>query len=400
MARRAEGWRLTEQGGWWYVRYRHEGRRCKVATGTRDPGEAAKLAPALYAEAIAGTRKTRRLSAHAAAPLDELVALWLASLEGPGGLAKGTRQAYEVYARAHWLPRWQRLGQITETALRVYVRERLATVIRSTVRKERSALRGLLGWCVEQGLLEVVPPVTLPPRAPGSRAGRRRRDPVPLSAGEVRALLAHLPERAPRRRPGGDLPYPVRAYCEILWETGLRPASIEALAVPTHWRPGAVELALDDADDKARWGRSVPLSARALQLLQEHAPAAGVIWGRYRIEGYLRAAARAAGIEEARASRVKAYDLRHARITALADAGATRSAVQFLAGHRQASTTDRYLHPLGGGARAALQLLETAASEACAPGGGACAFGPADGPSCAPQGPLAVEPARAVCSLF
>jgi integrase len=403
MARRAEGWKLTEQGGWWYVRYRHQGRRCKVAAGTKDPGEAAKLAPQLYAEAIAGTRRPRRLSAHAAAPLDELVALWLASLEGPGGLAPRSRQSYLDHARAHWLTRWQRLGQLTESALKAYIRERLGLVTRSTVRKEVSGLRGFLGWCRDQELLDAPPVLTLPRRHGGTRADRQQRVPVPLSAGEVRALLAHLPELAPRARPAGGARagerYPIRAYCEVLWETGLRPATVEALSVPTHWRPGAAALELGDLDDKGRWGRTVPLSARARELLALHAPDHGVIWGRYRVGVYLRAAARAAGIEEARASRLCAYDLRHARITALVDAGGARSGVQLLAGHRHAQTTDRYLHPVAEAAREALALLDVAPEEVCEPAPRACRFGPAIGPSCPAEGPWARVPRGEVCGL-
>lgn len=410
MARTAEGWKLREQGGYYYVRFRHQGRRHTLATGTRDPGEAARKAPGLYAEALArlaaGQGATRRLSAPATtSPLDELLALWLASLEGPAGLAKGTRAIYEVYTTAHWLTRWDRLGQLTAAALKKYVRERLGKVTRKSVRKELSALRGFLAWCADddQALLPVAPVVTLPERKKGTRAVRRR-DPVPLSAGEVRALLAQLPEEAPRARREGQVRggerYPVRAYCELLWETGLRPKTIEALSVPTHWRPGAAALDLEDADDKVQWGRSVPLSLRACELLAEHAPASGAIFGRYRIEAYLRAAARAAGIESARARLVKAYDLRHARLTALADAGAARSAIQYLAGHTQASTTERYLHPLGGGAAAALALLEATTPATCAAAPRRCRFGAAIGAACSGGGPLAVEPVRPGCSPF
>lgn len=404
MGRIAEGYTLhNEPSRGWVLRFTHEGQRRKISCRTRDPGEAAARAPSLYAEAVSGKRPARRLGATTDAPLDELVALWAAGLT----LSPRTVRGYLDYARGIWLVRWSRIGELTETALRAYTRERLGVVTRTSVRKEIAALRGLLAWAVEEGLLPVAPVLALPPKARGTRTTRqRRRVPVPLSAVEVRAILAHLPERAPRRSHRHEVrageAYPVRAYCEFLWETGLRPATVEALSVPEHWRPGADLLDIDEGDDKSGWGRRPPLSTRAQQLLATHAPPEGPVWGRYRVEGYLRAAARAAGVEEARASRVAAYDLRHARVTALVDAGATRAGVQFLAGHRHAATTDRYLHPLEGAARAALALLdEGPAVGLCGACDSDCTAGAIRSPSpvTSPrEGPFCQGPTREVCS--
>lgn len=389
MARRAEGWKLSRQDGWYYLRFRHEGRRCKLACGTKDSAEAARLAPQLYAEALAGQRPARRLSAAVTTPLDELVALWLASLEGPGGLDPRTLHSYLCYARAQWLPRWQRLGQLTAPALRGYVRERLRAVTRATVRKEASALRGLLGWAREQDLLPEVPQVEIPRRAAGVR--QRTRQPVPLSPEEVAAVLAQLPDRAARG-------YPVRAYAEFLWETGLRASTVEAIAVPASWAPGQHELLIDDEDDKARWGRRVPLSARAVTLLEAHAPEQGPVWGRHRLLEALKAAALAAGLEPERARRLAPYDLRHARLTALAEVGASRGALQLLAGHTRPATTDRYLHGVEGAARAALAALQPSA--ACPATEVACrAIGPAYGPASPSGGPRCEGPRGEVCGL-
>lgn len=386
--RRPEGFTVYAEGGWQKVRFRHGGRRYKIALGTRDPGEAAQLAPVVYAEVVQGQRTPGRLAATVATPLDELVALWLDSLSAPGGLDVRTVQSYLYYARAQWLPRWQRLGQLTATALRAYCRERLGEVTRSTVRKEASALRGLLGWARDQELLDVVPEVELPHRGAGTRQHTRR--PVPLSPAEVAAILAQLPEDSRGR--------PVRGYAEFLWETALRPSTVAALSVPEHWRPGAPRLQLRDEDDKARWGRPVPLSARAIELLARHAPAAGVIWGRYRLLEALKAAALAAGLAPERAARVAPYDLRHARLTALAEAGATRGALQLLAGHTQAATTDHYLHPVEGAALAALAAVQ--APDLCPPGASPLrgAIGPAVGSVSPGEGPRCEGPAREVCS--
>lgn len=57
------------------------------------------------------------------------------------------------------------------------------------------------------------------------------------------------------------------------------------------------------------------------------------------------AAARAAGIDEYRASRISDYDFRHSRLTHLGQVSDNLSGVMFLAGHKQPATTARYLRP-------------------------------------------------------
>jgi integrase len=389
MARRPEGWKVRCYDGWYYVRFTHERREYKIALGTKNSGEAAAKAPVLYAEVIQGKRPTSRLTSSVNTPLDELVALWLDGLAAPGGLDERTIHSYLCYARAQWLPRWERLGQLNAAALRGYIRERLGQVARSTVRKEASAMRGFLGWARDQDLLQEVPLVELPRRAAGVR--QRDRKPVPLSPEEVRAILAQLPER---NRAGA----PVRGYAEFLWETGLRPATVEVLSVPGSWAPGRTELQITDDEDKARWGRMVPLSRRALELLASHAPPSGKIWGRPRLGERLKEAALAAGLTPERARRVAPYDLRHARLTALAEAGASRGALQLLAGHTQAATTERYLHGVEGAARAALEALREVA--VCSTLEGEAEGFPSEFPSVCPgEGGQCEGVKREVCSL-
>lgn len=389
MARRAEGWKLSLERGWYYLRFRHAGRRFKLALNTEDAGEAARRAPEAYAEAIQGKRGRVILSA--TAPLEEACAAWLASLEGPGGLDATTVRSYLYYART-WCDRWQRLGELTTTELRAWVRDRLGQVVRSTVRKEVGAMRGLLGWAKEEGLVAAVPLIELPRRAPGTR--QRRRRPVPLSPEQVRQLLAHVPEVSQRPTRAGRL-FPIRAYLEFLFETGLRPVTVAALEVPRSWAPGQRELQIDDAEDKSIWGRAVPLSRRALEILAQHAPEAGPIWGTYRALEAIKAAALAVGLPR----EVAVYDLRHARLTALADAGASRAGLQLLAGHRSADTTNRYLHPLEGAARAALAAVEEAptcgARSARAEG-----FGSPDGSQSPPGGPRCRGPEVGKCPVI
>ena len=363
MARRAEGWKLKLEDGWYIIRFRHAGRRHKLALGTQDAGEAGREAPKRYAEHVNGLTVSRRVAAGAAAPLKILTAEWLASLDGKGGLADTTVTTYLTYVRA-WTKRWQRLPQLTASALALYLRERLGkaptetvrTATRQTVRKEASALRGFLGWLKDGTILADVPVVELPSKAKGVRA-KRRREPVPLAHEEALQIVRALPALALRQGPGETRRYPIRAYGEYLYETGLRQATVERQHVGEAWAPGRTELIIDDEDDKALWGRTIPLSPRALALLEQHAPASGLLWGRRKMTVHLRRAARQVGIDEERASRVSAYDLRHARINALTDAGASRAGVQLLVGHRHAATTERYMHPLATQARQALKLL-------------------------------------------
>lgn len=404
MARRPEGWKISrepdEPGGWHYLRFRYQGTRRKLGLGTQDAGEAAQRAPVEYSRFVEGKRSTGRLSATTETPLDELAVLWLDSLRGPGGLDARTIDTYLGYVR-RWGKRWTRLGELTRRAIEEHLKARLGETTRATVRKEKSALSGFLAWARDLELLDEVPAPHLPRRAPGTRA-RSRREPVPLSHDEVQALLAQIPERARKSARGQHAGhrFPLRAYAEFHYETGLRPATIARLSVGTSWAPGRQDLTIEDDEDKATWGRTVPLSERALELLARHAPAKGLLWGRYPLIAHIRAAARAAGLDESRAARVAPYDLRHARITALTDAGATRSAVQLLAGHRHASTTDKYLHPLQSEARAALGLLGGAF---CAPGDGRCKawrIGSAIGSAASGGGLSCLLPTPEVCQSF
>lgn len=362
MARRPEGFRVAEDDGTYYLRFTHPrtGVRHKVSLRTKDPAEAHRTAPETYSRLISGTDGPRpRASIRLQVALLELCTGWLDSLEGQ--LAASTRDVYEDYAAAHWLKRWKWVHELTSEACARYVRDRLKLVTRKSVRKEASALRGFLAWLKEQKAILEVPTFDLPPKVAGQRA-RRRRMPVPLSAREVRALLELLPEESGRvvrkRGPWQGLRFPVRDYARFLWETGLRPATVERLRRPESWAPGRLTLLIEDDEDKARWGREVPLSRRALGVLERHAQSEGVIWGRRDLRPELREAARRLGLDEARAKAVSTYDLRHARLNALSDAGATRSGVQLLAGHTDPATTERYLHPLQDQAREALALLE------------------------------------------
>ena len=359
---RKRGYQVYLPGGAtasYYVRFRHEGHRHNVSLRTEDPGEADRAAALIYAETISGQRQPQRVVTPVA-PLPQMVAHWLASLEGPGGLDPRTLKTYETYGR-RWCrcDGWAHVTDLTSAECKTFLRDRLGEVTRSSVRKEAGALRGFLRWCKEQGLLREVPDISLPSRAPGTRQKERRA--VLLSPEEVAALLAHLPEWSPRPTRTGAA-FPVRAYVEFLYETGLRASTVERLIRGKAWDRGWRHLVLEDDQDKARFGRTVPLSRRAVALLEEHAPPREApLWGRYRVDALFRRAARASGLDADRARRVVPYDLRHSRLTHLSEAGATRGGLQLLAGHKAATTTDHYLQPRERAAREALDAVDVAA---------------------------------------
>lgn len=341
MARTPEGWKLVWKRGIAHVRFRLRGRRHTVTTCQRDPGKAAEVAGQIYADFVSG--RVRRASSgalvHPATPLDEICAEWIADIEPE--LGQGTDSTYEVYAR-HWCKHFESIGNVNVSAIGSYQRERLKSVQRPTVVKERSALRRFLTWCVEKGYLGDVP--EFPPlakKAPGTRHRQGRRKPlVDLTPAEVEAILAALPAWSQRRRKGER--FPVRPYFVFAYETGLRPeGTIDRLL------GGDVTLAglhIRPECDKNRWERVVPLTERAraavasVGALGDHDPIFGV---HDRRAAFRRACAAALG--EQRGKLVTPYDLKHARVTHLVDAGAPATGITFLTGTEAA--LDRYVHP-------------------------------------------------------
>jgi hypothetical protein len=58
------------------------------------------------------------------------------------------------------------------------------------------------------------------------------------------------------------------------------PISIARLSVPTHWRPGARAMNITADIDKARFARELPLTPRAVDVLERCAPKQGLVFGR------------------------------------------------------------------------------------------------------------------------
>ena len=344
MARVAEGWSLVAKRGIWHVRFTLPGQaRTSVTTGERDKSRAAVVAARLYQEALTRARDgQRKPSETSKLPLVDHVAEWLTSLVTTHD--ESTRELMKIHARK-WLRRegWSTLADITTGAMGDWARERLGQVEKVTVQKELSALRQMLLWADEQGHLAYLPdPPALPKRAAGTRASKRPEGTTPVSLEEVDRILAQLPEWSSERHDR----FSVAAYFEFFAETGLRPSTLMALETPKHWKRGDLRIVLTPDIDKTDFGRELPITPRAMAALHASLPLGeGLIFGpNDRRSTWLRAAARAAGLPDARARKLVPYDLRHSRITHLVAAGANLPGVQHLVGHKRLSTTERYVH--------------------------------------------------------
>lgn len=358
MARSPEGWRLVydERRGTYYVRFRVSGRRHTLSTRETEAGPAATAASRLYAEAVSGRRR-RGPAIERVRPeqLDVLVTRWLEAVEPE--LDPTTVEQYELYSWAHWQPFFRTLDRITASGATDYIRARLKRVKRTTVLKELAALRGFLRWCVDAGHLDEAP-VIKPPhaRATGTPDRKRnpKREPTPLEPEEIERVLEQL-QRETRR---GGRPW---AYHVVMWETALRHGTLAELEAPGDYHRRRKTLRIRAEIDKARTERELPITARARAALDSVCPKRrGLLFGPRRYREALKAAAKAAGLPARKWRRISAHDLRHARLTAWGSApGATLAGVAYLAGHKNVTTTARYVHP---GRRAAEAVLEAAAA--------------------------------------
>ena len=295
----------------------------------------------MYAARLQG----KRVGGAAARLTAEVTGAWLDEL----ALRPVTRVTYEKYA-TYWL---RHLRTLDDSGIAAYVRKRLREVRGKSVRSEVSALRSLLRWMIEAGELAEMPTV---PKIPASSLGvpyaaARRRVAAPeLTEREVTALLKLLPTKAPR---GG---FWVRDRCELIWETGLRPDTVDALSVPEHWAPKSKVLVITDDIDKEGFAREVPLTKRAIAILKRCAPKAGVIFGKHRYENFTRVVAEKA-LPAAKARVFTPQHLRSARATYLLERGVPLPAVQWLLGHKQTATTSRYIRPSARAAAEGLAML-------------------------------------------
>jgi hypothetical protein len=183
--------------------------------------------------------------------------------------------------------------------------------------------------------------------------------PLCLEPEQIGAILAALPERVHKGRRAGD---PIRAYYTLLWETGLRPATLARLQAADYVRPRGV-LVIRSSADKARYGREVPLSEAARAALDAVCSETGSIFGRRDYRDSLKRAAARAGLPPEISRRVSPYTFRHSRISQLAWVTNDLRGVAYLAGHRDLTTTSRYVHGNVDAGRRVLEAVASAAAE-------------------------------------
>ncbi len=349
MARPTEGWQLRKRKGRPYsARFTIGGVRSEPGLGTENRAEAERRAAELYADAVRGARRITRRASSRGQPVAEVASQWLTDIAST--IDPETRATYAGYAETHWSTVWPTLESVSDASCAQYARDRLRHVQASTVRKELSALRGLLAWCVETGRLAAAPTVpSIPKRAIGTRHKQARRGPaVWIAPEQVRAILKRLPVT-------DRFKFPVRAYFTVLYETSLRPGTVEALSVPENWSPGRSELDIPTELDKGREGRPVPLTPAAVKALTSAAPSKGTIFGPVDLRVSLRKAAKPV-IGEALAFRLTPYDFRRNRFTHWTEESTNLPGVMHLAGHKRLETTAKYVR---GSERAARDVLGT-----------------------------------------
>jgi len=346
MAARKKSYTIREKRGWAYLDAWHRGRRYRPALYLRFPAtcEADRRAleeeaASTYAEIVSGRRRPQVVRA-SDEDLADILGEWVAEIETLQPTSAG---AFLVYA-GHFVEHFDDLAVMaSEESLNDYQLARLAKVLRRSVQKEMSAAMRFLRWCKSRELLEVVP--ARPPMARGllgKRAGVQRAKPVDVTRAEAIKIIAALPLYS-ERKVGGKR-FIIRDRMRFAWELGLRPATLDRLEVPRNWRQGSRVLELHDTDDKARFGRSIDLTAPAKAILEKHAPASGLIFGAHELDWYLKEAA-AKVLDKARAKDFAAYDFRHGRARYLLDVSQDLRGVAYVLGHKQVTTTNRYVAP-------------------------------------------------------
>lgn len=365
MGRHAKAWVLLWRGKAGskiaYVRFRHEGARYDLTTRKRDPGAAAKEAARIYGDVVSGKWAREQLATAGGSklPLNELTAKWIEDFEKAH--PTGTPDIYDGYAA-----RWESeigptLGHLTDEAnCERFMLSRLTAVVKETVKKEMSAIRTFLRWCVLNNYLseKTMPRVPSPPKhSTGVRATKRKEQATPMDHVQARAFCDALPLLSTRSVRGEtEKPFPVRARFIVMWETGLRPATLDKISAPRHYSRGLTHLHITADIDKARYDREVKLSTRAREALDSVCPDEGLIFGKHDYRKIIAAAKTKAGSPKT----FSPYDLRHGRATDLLARGASLSGVGFVLGHKQATTTNRYLRMSQREGDKAIELEESA----------------------------------------
>lgn len=355
MSRQPEGpkYREDKRTGIWFVRFRHKGHRYHLSTQEKKRGPAQAVGSRIFA-AITTGQDAASGPHYAAVDLADAFEAFIADYEVTRPV---TAPQYEMYGRCYFVPFFERLDGITTRRAEQYKAERLRSVLRSTLKKELSALRVFLRWSHLNGLISDIPIINGPgPREYGTATTKQKRkrvgEAIVLTPEEVSGILAELPERGKK----GGWP---RAQYEFMWLTGLRIGTVSKLRVPDHYQVGATTLHVGESLDKSRYRRDLPLSRRAREVLDEVAPADdGLIFARHDFRDSLRAAATRAGLRAHRATKLSNHDFRHSFITHLAGRTKDIASVAYLAGHKRVTTTNIYVRPRFEGARDLIDAMD------------------------------------------
>ena len=315
----------------------HGARFDDVSTGERDHGRAVEAARKLQAEALLRRPVARRQRVRHAdqASLTVLSAAYLEQVEASGRAASYVTKQ-KMHFRAHFLPRWDRLSDLTTKTIDGYAAERAQETTQTnkppstvTVYKEIVTLSRFLRWCARSGYLDAIPAFDRVRPVSSHK-------PPDLSRSEVLRVLAALPTRQthPKR-------YAARERYTVQWAQGMRDGEIATL------RWGDVDLdggrvTIRQSNDKARQGRTVELAEAATAVLADLAkdrhPSTALVFGKADLRDTLSKACKAAKVD-----RFTTHGFRHARLTELASATHDTAAIQFAAGHKSLATTDRYV---------------------------------------------------------
>jgi integrase len=363
------GWRIRRKPGrtiWTVVFHTPGGRTGERSTGESDDGAARIAAARIFGEEVLadakGTARARVKPAHAQEQGTELPALfgaWLTALRLTH--APATIVIWELYS-VKWIEWFGGIHaterDITREKLGAFFAKRLGEVLATSVKKERAALVNFLAWAESEGYSIVLPVSDLVPRLPkraaGVAYGKRRRVAAPsLSPEQVRTLIRALPEWSNER--GDHERFPVRAKFLVQYETGLRPSLLGRIRTPEHYRKGQTLIRITADIDKAKYARDVPLTRKARRILDyviDRLNEQGRTGGReYRgpifgVHDYRKHITRAAKrLPRELAEIFCGAHLRSARITHLLELGANIPGVQQLVGHKQMSTTAKYVKP-------------------------------------------------------
>lgn len=332
----------------YWCRFTVNGERRRVSTGTRDAREAGAEAQRFYAQAALGRSPAARgrvSRATSASPLKMLVAEYIVWTR-----ANGKAESYvikqEMHFRAHFLPLWGRLDKITTTSIEGYkVQRKTEGAKLPTVYKELVTLSRFLKWCKKNGHLHETPdferfkPVS-------------DYEPPNLTPEDVRRVLDLLPDQATHHNR-----HPVREFFTVQWAQAMRPGEVMTLT----WADVDLDkrrITVRQSLDKARTGRTIGMAKEAHEVLSRmaklpHLQAARIFDRRdYRVSLELAA-------ERAKLPRLTPHHLRHARLSELASTTRDVGAVQFMAGHKNLSTTDRYVRSRTERTEEMLKLLDT-----------------------------------------